>query len=77
MLDDDPLDHVCHVLAGVDGILEKGIQVLPLDDLDRVVAIREERSHRAPRDEVTLVLEPMDLDVMVGYVAIALRRYSA
>src|SRR4026209_1789100 len=62
MLDDDPLDHVGHVLTRVDRVLEERVEVLPLDDLDRVIAVREEGGDRLASDAVAVVLEPMALD---------------
>src|SRR5574338_278519 len=62
MLDDDALDHVGDVLAGVDGVLEEAVHVLPLDDVDRVGAIGEEVGNRLPHDAVALVLQAVDLD---------------
>src|SRR5687768_11963294 len=72
MLDDDPLDHVGHVLARIDRVLEERVEVLPLDDLDRVVAVREQCRDRLARDPITVVLEPMDLDPMGADVLEAL-----
>ena len=38
------------------------VDVLPLDDVDRVVAVLEELGHRLADDPVAFVLQPMDLD---------------
>src|SRR5688500_17492779 len=72
MLDDDALDHVGGILAGVDGVLEERVDVLPLDDVDRIVAVREEIGDRPATDAVALVLETVDLDPMRRYVLEAL-----
>ena len=40
------------------------VHVLPLDDVDRIGAVREEVGDRAASDAIALVLEPMDLDPM-------------
>src|SRR5262245_7458997 len=61
VLDRDPLDDVGHVFALVDRRLEEGVDVLPLEDLDRVAA-REEVGRRLPGKLIALVLEAMDLD---------------
>ncbi len=42
VLDDDPLDQVGHVLALVDRVLEQGVDVLPLEDVDRLGAVVEQ-----------------------------------
>src|SRR6185503_14162790 len=62
VLDGDPLDDVGDVLALVDRGLEVPVDVLPLDDLDRVAAPGEEVGDRIAREQVALVLEAMDLD---------------
>src|SRR5258706_10047763 len=62
MLDRDPLDDVGDVLGLVDGLLEETVDLLPLDDLERMAATREEIGDRLARELVALVLEPMDLD---------------
>src|SRR6185436_2471811 len=62
MLDDDALDHVGRVLARVDRALGNVVDVLPFDDLDRVIAVLEQLGHGLAYDPVTLVLKPMDLD---------------
>src|SRR5262245_29565558 len=41
--DHDRLDHVRHVGARVGGELEVAVDVLPLDDLERIVLLVEER----------------------------------
>src|SRR5919204_147368 len=46
VLHDDGLQHVGRVLAGVDGLLEGLVDVLPADDRDRVVGGTEELRHR-------------------------------
>src|ERR1700674_5262210 len=62
MLDDDPLDYVCRVLAGVNRLLEQGVDVLPLDDVHRLLAVFEQLGDRLPRNPVALVLEAMDFN---------------
>src|SRR5688500_9588928 len=65
MLDDDPLDHVGRILARIDGVLEEGVDLLPLDHLDGIGSvIGEEVRDRLAADAIALVLEPMDLDPM-------------
>ena len=76
MFHDDPFDHVRDVLAGVDGILEDRIDVLPLDDMDRVASVSEERCNRAARDTVALVLEPVDLDPVRRYALESLELFE-
>ena len=62
VLDRDPFDDVGDVLALVDRGLEVRVDVLPLDDLDRVAAIGEQVGDRLAGELVALVLEPVDLD---------------
>src|SRR6187200_2685831 len=77
MFDDDALDYVRDVLAGVDRVLQDGVDVLPLDDVDRVSAVREEVGDRAAGDSISLILEPMDLDPMRSYALEALELLEA
>lgn len=62
MLDRDPLDDVGDILAFIDRGLEKGVDLLPLDDLEGIAAAGEEVGDRLPGELVTLVLEAVDLD---------------
>src|SRR5919202_1732107 len=57
VLHDDCFEHVRGVLAGVDGLLERLVDVLPADDRDRVVGGAEELRHGLPVQPVALVLE--------------------
>src|SRR2546425_12650446 len=56
------LDDIGDVLAAVDGDLDQGVDVLPFDDLDRIVSPREELGDGFAPDLVSLVLERVDLD---------------
>lgn len=62
ILDRDALEHVRHVLAAVEGVLQETVQILQLDDLQRRALAAEELRDGAARDRVTDVLEPVDLD---------------
>src|ERR687887_531468 len=61
VLDHDRLQDVGRVLAGVDGLLERLVDVLPADDRNRVVAGAEELGHRLAVQSVALVLEGAEL----------------
>ena len=62
VLDRDPLDDVRDVLGLVDRRLEESVDVLPLDEVDRVLLVDEQPGDRGPDDPVALVLEAVDLD---------------
>jgi len=62
VLDGDPLDDVGDVLALVDRRLEETVDLLPLDDLERVTTPGEEVGNRLSGELVALVLEAVDLD---------------
>src|SRR5919206_1130798 len=61
VLHDDGLEDVGSVLARVDGLLERLVDVLPADDRDRVVGGAEELGHRLAVQPVALVLEGAEL----------------
>ena len=65
VLQDDAFDDVGHVLAAVRGRLQLLVDVLPLDDVDRVLAVLEERRERVLLDPVSLVFLGMDLDAVL------------
>src|SRR6266702_8699589 len=62
VLDLDGLDDVRDVLAAVERDLDERVNVLPLDDLDRVRLVREELGDGLAEDLVALVLEGVELD---------------
>src|SRR5215218_1268622 len=68
VLDDDPFEDVRHVLRGIDGLLEPLEDVLPANHDHRIDAVVEQRGDRLARDPVAVVLEPVDLDRVVGDV---------
>ena len=55
-----PLDRLGGVLGRVDRVLERVVEVAPLDDLERVAAIAEQPGDGRPRQAVRLVLEVVD-----------------
>src|ERR671931_2454973 len=61
VLHDDGLEDVGRVLARVDGLLERLVDVLPADDRDRVVGGAEELGHGLAVQPVALVLELAEL----------------
>src|SRR5437588_3630793 len=61
LLDEDRFEHVGRVLARVDRLLERLVDVLPADDRDRVVGGTEELRHRFAVQVVALVLEAAEL----------------
>src|SRR5438552_12997597 len=60
-LEDDSLDHVRHVLAAVGDGLQRLIDLLPLDHLDRVRLLVEHRREALAQQAVGAVLEPVHL----------------
>src|ERR687887_382483 len=68
VLHDDRLEHVGRVLARVDGLLERLVDVLPADDRDRVVGSAEELRHRLPVQPVAFVLELAELHQLAARV---------
>src|SRR5450756_32334 len=62
MLDDDALDHLGDVLALVDRVFQESVNVLPLEDINRLRAVIEEARNGRPLEPVSFVLQPMDLD---------------
>src|SRR5438034_548621 len=61
-LEDDPFDDVRHVLAAVGDDLHRLVDLLPLDDLDGIARLVEERGQAVTQQVVGAVLEPVDLD---------------
>src|SRR3954454_23049367 len=61
VLDDDALERVRHVLAGVDGLFEALEDVLPPDHDHRVDAVVEQRRDGVAARAVAVVLEAVDL----------------
>src|SRR5437762_10914422 len=61
-LEDDPFDDVRHVLAAVGDDLHRLVDLLPLDDLDGIALLVEERSQAVAQQVVGAVLQPVDLD---------------
>src|SRR5574342_653599 len=62
--DHDRLDHVRHVLARVGRALEIAVDVLPLDDLDRVAVALEEHREPVLLDAVPLRLLALHLEAL-------------
>src|SRR5262249_12769781 len=62
VMEDHAVDDVGPVLAPVGGVLEVLVDLLPLDDGDRIPLLLEEPGHRRAEDVVGLVLHPVDLD---------------
>src|SRR5713226_5886626 len=60
-LEDDPLDHVRHVLAPVRDGLEGLVDLLPLDHLDRIARRLEHRREGLAQQRVGAVLEAVHL----------------
>src|SRR6185503_2862684 len=61
-LQNDSLDHVGDVLAAVGDDLHRLVDLFPLDDLDGIAALVEERGQAVAQQVVGAVLEPVDLD---------------
>src|SRR6478736_8564241 len=62
VLDENRLEHVRSVLAGIDRFLELLVDVLPADERDRVDPHVEELCDRLARDAVALVFQLAQLD---------------
>src|SRR6266516_2363583 len=62
VLDEDRFEDVGRVLAGVDGLLQPLVDVLPADHRERVGVVCEERRDAVVREAVSLVLELAQLD---------------
>src|SRR5262245_13609058 len=65
ILQDDRIEHVGHVLAAVGRGLDLLVDVLPLDDLDRVVVPLEELRQRLLHQAVRVVLLRLDRDALL------------
>src|SRR5438034_8994156 len=62
VLQDDGLEGVGDVLTAVDGRLHLIDDVLPLEDVHRLVIPGEQTCHRLPVHAVAFVLQPVALD---------------
>src|SRR5438045_1765410 len=56
-LEDDPLDHVRHVLTAIGDDLHRLVDLLPLDDLDGIALLLEERGEAVPEQRICGVLQ--------------------
>jgi len=74
VLDEDRLEHVGGVLAGIDGLLELLVQLLPADDRHRVLAGPEQAGYGPADDPVALVLERAQLHQLLLRVAKAVEQ---
>src|SRR5881397_2121054 len=61
-LQNDPFDHVSHVLAAVGDDLHRLVDLLPLDDLDGIARRLEHRGQAVAEEIVGAVLETVHLD---------------
>src|ERR1043166_9823294 len=61
-LQNDPFDHVRHVLAAVGDDLHRLVDLLPLDDLDGIARRLEHRGQAVAGEIVGAVLETVHLD---------------
>ncbi len=62
VLDDDSLDELRDVFAVIDRLFEQGVDVLPLEDFDRLCPVVEQAGDGRAADPIALVLDPMDFD---------------
>src|SRR5580700_1888941 len=69
LLDEDRLERVRDVLALVDGLLDRLVDLLPLHDLERVGLALEQLADRRAQRVVAGVLQAVDLDAVVHDVA--------
>src|SRR5258706_10604852 len=60
-LEDDPFDHVRDVLAAIGDDLHRLVDLLPLDDLDGIALLLEERRQAVPQQRVRGVLQTVHL----------------
>src|SRR5712692_9743909 len=61
VLECDALDDVGDIFAPVDGVLEEFVDILPLDDPQRVLAVLKQPRHGAPEQRVAFILAAVDL----------------
>src|SRR6185436_1473986 len=65
MLEHDRIEDVGHVFTAVGGRLDLLVEILPLDDLDRVVAVGEQLRQGRLHDPVGVVLLRLDGDALL------------
>src|SRR4030095_8096226 len=56
----DAFHKIGDIFAAIEGVFEEFVNLLPLDDIDRVRAFLEEPRHALPEDGIPLVFEPID-----------------
>src|SRR4051794_9248398 len=59
------LQHIGHILASIDGGLEKVVNLLQLDEGDRVLLLIEQVGYCGASDTVGLVLQTVDFDAVI------------
>lgn len=76
VFEEDVLDVVRDVLAAVGGLLDVLVDLLPLEDLPRVLLLTEERPDGGSQDTVRRVLQRVDLDQRLGSPSVCRRSLS-
>src|SRR5262249_22467243 len=61
VLERDRLEDICYVLTLVQRILQRVVQLLPLDDVERVRRTEEERAYGLMVDRIAFFLEELEL----------------
>src|SRR5438128_524067 len=65
VLQGHPFNDVGHVLTTVNGVLDRLVDLFPLEDIERVIALLKELGDSRAVDKVAFVLETVDLDTML------------
>src|SRR4029453_13232539 len=67
-LEHDAFDKIGDIFAAIKGVFEEFVNLLPLDDVDRVRALLEKPRHALPEDGIPLVFEPIDFHADLQHV---------
>src|SRR4029450_10873240 len=68
VLEPDAFDQIGDIFAAIEGVFEEFVNLLPLDDVDRVRALLEEPRHALPENGIPLVFEPIDFHADLQHV---------
>src|SRR5262245_32484437 len=68
VLEHDAFDQIGDIFAAIEGVFEEFVNLLPLDDVDRVRTLLEEPRHALPEDGISLVFEPIDFHADLQHV---------
>src|SRR4030095_4676529 len=68
VLEYDAFDKIGDIFAAIEGVFEEFVNLLPLNDVNRVRALFEKPRHTLPEDGIPLVFEPIDFHTDLQYV---------